>query len=296
VLGALGLGIYDTTREEVPETEILRSENIAALEPSSTPLPTQAATALPTATATTEVAALPTLEFVQPNQQESLTMLGESWQGEGVVAALDDVGLTLDDGTYVELAPAFFWTEIPLSIGDHVAIQGFSNGAQFHTQTLTLNNQTYAFRTADGQPLWSGGVENGQNGAQNQQIPMTEWQTLTGTLSLVLNNSLTMQTYDGQRVVLQLGQPRFVDGQAITFSEGDPIEVSGYWQNDQFRVGTLTKPMTNETLLLLDPNGRPLWGGPGRNGESGGTGNGQSNSGNSSNGYRGGRNTTEAGQ
>ena len=287
LFGAVGLSIYDSTSEEDSEVAVLRSD-----EATATPPPTQAAVETEVV-----VAELPTAPAAQPEpvqQQDSLTMMGESWQSAGVVVALDDVGLTLDDGTYVEVAPPFFWAELPLNVGDEVAITGFNNGEQIHTQTLTLNGESYDFRTAEGQPLWSGGAGNEQNGAGNQQIPMTDWLSYKGTLSDITNNNMTLRTNDGQLIALQLGQPRFREEQGITLVAGDLIKVSGYWQGDQFRVGTLTKTMTDETMLLLDPNGRPLWGGPGR-GNGSGSGQGQNESGQGQgNGYRGGHgNTTD---
>jgi hypothetical protein len=45
--------------------------------------------------------------------------------------------------------------------------------------------------------------------------------------------------------------------------------VVGYWQGSTFKAGEITKTATGERLMLLDPNGRPLWGGPGRNGAGG---------------------------
>jgi len=284
VLGAVGLGFYQNTQnEDEPQTQVLRG---------TTESPTQTPTPLPIAMPTKAalVAAIPTIpESTQPApQQNSQTMLGDSWQSSGIIVGLDDIGLTLDDGTYVELAPSFYWADFALRVGDVVSIQGFSNGQQIHAQTLTRDGAVYSFRTPDGQPLWSGGAENGQQNGNQAQIPMTEWQTYAGSLSSVLNNSLILQTADAQSITLQLGQPRFREVQPISLNIGDLVEVSGYWQGEQFRVGTLSKTQTGETLLLLDPNGRPLWGGPGR-GQGGNTG---QSSGGQGNGYQGGRNTT----
>lgn len=296
VVGAVGLGLYDATRDTTSANTVLQS--VAASPSASVSVASAVPDQAPPTPTPVEIIEEPIFAATPTSQpsQNSLNTMGEGWQGSGVVAKLDDVGLTLADGTYIELAPNFYWADIPLAIGDIVTITGFNNGEQIHTQTLMLKGEIYTFRTAEGQPLWSGGgMGNGAEGTgqNSQQVPMSEWQNYAGVLTLVTNNSLTLQISDGQIIELQLGQPRFREDQGVVLGIGDLVEVSGYWQNEQFRVGTLTKATTNETLLLLDPNGRPLWGGPGRTGNNNnGTGQGQGQgqgSGSQGKGYRGGR-------
>lgn len=302
VVAAIGLGVYESSQDTPTENIVLRAEatptaQVVAIQntPTSEPVVNPTVAVDGTVQGAIEATDSLTPSATPDPLQNSMEMVGDNWAGVGIVAALDDVGMTLTDGTYVELAPSFYWVDVPLNVGDTVGIVGFNNGEQIHTQTLTVNGETYAFRTADGQPLWSGGV--GENGAENsgqneQQVPMSEWETYTGVLTTVMNNSLILQTTDGQVITLQLGQPRFRDDQGITFMVGDLVETSGYWQNGQLRVGTLTKTATGETLLLLDPNGRPLWGGPGRGGNSSATTGTEQATGGQGNGYRGGRTST----
>jgi hypothetical protein len=153
---------------------------------------------------------------------------------------------------------------------------------------------------------------NGQGGNGNTaglgqtQVAPEDWITLDATVVSQDVNGLTVQTQAGEVLTFQLGQARFVDGQAVTFAAGDEIEIRGFWQGETFRPGEIVKLATGERLMLLDPNGRPLWGGPGRSGSnsgssgqgnSGQSGSGQGNSGQGGNGqgggngkgYRGGR-------
>lgn len=323
VIGAVGLGLYEANREDADDTsDVLNTtdatdvvvENLADptaeseqfAEQLTAPTPTLAAqpTTEPTSEGLTmkgQTAA--TSEPVQ--QQESQENVGEIWQSTGIITSLNDFGFTLDNIYYIELGPPDFWQAqgVDLAVGTVVDVIGFDNGDQIHAREINVNEQQMTLRTASGQPLWSGGVtnENGQDNGENTEnkTPLAEWETLTGRLQIVGNNNVSLLMADGTIYDLQMGQPRFWQNQGIELNDGDPIEIMGYWQNNRFRVGTLTKVMTQERLMILDPNGRPLWAGLGGNGNSD-TPNADTNDTNTSatsdsgqgggNGYRGGRN------
>ncbi len=226
-------------------------------------------------------------------QQQSLANVGQPWSASGVIATLDAVGLTLNlpDGSsvYVELGPTAFWQGqgVELKAGDSVAIEGFFNGDNYHARLVTsASGAQIALRTEAGQPLWSGGQSNGQNGQGGAGVGQVEvapedWVTVEGTVATVNRNGLTLQTQDGQLLTLQFGRSDFWQGQAVAFTVGDAVSALGFWQGNQFQAAQVTRTATGERILLRDPNGRPLWGGPGRNGNgnAGGAqgGNGQDN-------------------
>jgi hypothetical protein len=225
---------------------------------------------------------------VQQQQNQSVDNVGEPWSATATIAELGDVGMTvtLEDGSpvYVELGPSFYWQgQGTLAVGDAITIDGFYNGDQYHAASITQADGTVlALRSEAGQPLWSGGASNGggsshsSQGAggtgQEVQIAPEDWVTMTATVATVNRNGLTIETADGEVMVLSFGRADFWQEQAVQFAEGDAIEVQGFWQDGQFQTGQVTKTATGERLLLRDPNGRPLWGGPGRNGGQGGNG------------------------
>lgn len=319
VFGAVAIGIYDAAQsDELAGASALLSEETQIVNNTLTVTQTPVVPA-PAVQSADEVA--------QPvQQQQALTEIGEVWHDSGMIAAFDTNGMyltgTLAGEIYVELGPATYWQEQPvtLSVGETVSVDGFYNGDQYHAVAVTKTDGTQlVVRTIDGLPLWSGGANNG-NGNQGQQAqgePVQgdpiDWITLEGVVADVQGSNLTMQTNDAQHIALQLGQKNFIESQGITFAAGDEITVVGYWQGEQFKAGEITKTATGERLMLLDPNGRPLWGGPGRNGAQGqnnsqnatdtgstnpqtldntssNTGNGRGGNGK---GYQGGRNQTE---
>lgn len=225
---------------------------------------------------------------VQQQLNQAVDNVGEPWSAAATIAELGDVGMTvtLEDGSpvYVELGPSYYWQEQgTLAVGDAITIDGFYNGDQYHAASITQADGTVlALRSETGQPLWSGGASNGggvsqgSQGAggtgQEVQIAPEDWVTMTATVATVNRNGLTVATAEGEVTVLSFGRADFWQSQAVQFAAGDAIEVQGFWQDGQFQTGQVTKTATGERLLLRDPNGRPLWGGPGRNGGQGGNG------------------------
>ncbi len=208
--------------------------------------------------------------------------LGEAWMESGVITAIEDNGIqmTLENGesVFVELGPVDYWTTqgITVTIGDTVTIDGSIMDGMIHaTALLTADGQVLQVRSDVGQPLWSGGVNAGQNGNGDQtgtgQTPVDEWFTMEGTLMSFQGGNMTMSTADGSILSFKTGQPRFFSEQGVTFQVGEQIIVVGYYDaNGQFAAGDITQVSTGARVMLLDPNGRPLWAGPGGNGNGNG--------------------------
>ena len=101
--------------------------------------------------------------------------------------------------------------------------------------------------------------------------------------------NMTMSTVDGEIIAFQTGQPGFFAEQGVTIQVGDEIVVLGFYEGDQFMAGEITQVSTGLRVMLRDPNGRPLWAGPG-NGSTGGNGTQGIGNGTGSQGVEGGSN------
>ncbi len=220
--------------------------------------------------------------------------IGIPWTGMGIIESFDDFGFTLalDSGLaiYVELGPPAFWQAqgITLAAGQSVTVEGFTSDGMYHAAVVTFadSSQLVVRDLETGQPLWSGGATNGSgngnaaaNGLQDgshtpqPQASVDEWVTLEGTITAINRSNITMTLADGTSLTFQAGQPSFFTSQGVTLQVGDAISVLGFYQNDQFMAGEIVQTATGLRVMLRDPNGRPLWAGPGGSG-SGGNGNG----------------------
>lgn len=295
VIGAIGVGIYDSTQQASGDEldNVLNSSAPAGVDTVQPVADTNPALSservlemTPTPDAGSDVVAEPVVAGEPQLQQQAVSMVGDPWQGTGIISEFDTAGMTLTllsgDSIYVELGPSAYWQDqgVTLAVGDTVMVDGFFNGDQYHAAVVTTAaGAQIVVRSETGQPLWSGGAAgssthtgtttgNGFAGG-NTTVAPEDWLTIEGTVVTADFNALTMQTMAGETLMLQLGEPTFVQQQGVAFAAGDPVSVLGFWEADMFRAGEITNLTSGQRLMLLDPNGRPLWGGPGRAGSQG---------------------------
>ncbi|HKJ26793.1 MAG TPA: hypothetical protein VJ965_04065 [Anaerolineales bacterium] len=227
----------------------------------------------------------------QYNEPAAEGLLGDPFEAAGTITAVDLNGVEIataeDKSIFVELGPQDYLVSqgVELAVGEEVSVSGMVNEDMYHATDLTLRStgETIVLRSDDGQPMWSGGasVDKGNGSADGShtpdpqaQVAPDEWVTLTGTLGTLTRSQMTIQLADGTLVAFQSGQPRFFEAQGVVFNEGDEISVVGYWgDNGQFIAGDITQVATGMKVMLRDPNGRPLWAGPGGNGSGNGADN-----------------------
>ena len=91
-------------------------------------------------------------------------------------------------------------------------------------------------------------------------VRTVEWETLTGEVTVV-DGEITVQTAEGE-VVVGLGQASCREGFALEV--GDEVSVTGFYEDGEFKAGTVENLTTGETIVLRDEAGRPMWSGQGR--------------------------------
>ena len=273
IIGAIGIAIYDS--EKTGEVQA-QGGGTPTPEPAATlPVVTVEATQLPAAGTDATV-------VLQQGPQ-----VGEPWATSGVIVGVDDFGFSLSvdgagDTIYVELGPTAYWQAqgVTLAVGEWISVQGYTQDGLYHAGVVTKTDggQIVMRDLTTGQPLWSGGTANGQsqngNGLQDgsgvpqpqAQVSPDQWITVEGAITAMAQNTLTVQTTDGAVLVLSLGRSGFAAEQGVVFAIGDQVKVIGYDNNGQFRAGEIDNLTQGGRLMLLDPNGRPLWAGPGGNG------------------------------
>jgi hypothetical protein len=275
IIGAAGVAVYDSSK---PDPVAAQLAPVIASTPAAEPAQVVDGAAQVQPGSDTGV---------QAQTQSLASEGGAPWMASGVVASLDASGFEMVvDGTknsvYVELGPATYWQSqgVALNAAEPVSVTGFAQDGMYHAAAVTKSDGTQILvrDAVSGQPLWSGGAAGGQSaGASTTEVQVTadQWYTVDGVVTGFAQNSLTVETTDGQVLTLQLGRSGFADGQGVAFAVGDQVQVIGYDNIGQFRAGEIDNLTQGGRLMLLDPNGRPLWAGPGTSTGQGQGGQGQ---------------------
>jgi hypothetical protein len=88
---------------------------------------------------------------------------------------------------------------------------------------------------------------------------------VSGEVIALADGELTVETADGELVV-HLGPEWYWDAEGIALDTGDEVELTGFFERDEFEVAGVKNSTTGESVILRDESGRPMWAGRGRRG------------------------------
>ncbi len=101
------------------------------------------------------------------------------------------------------------------------------------------------------------GTGTGAGGAMGA----VDWETVTGQV-IVADSEMVVQTAGGE-VIVGLGQVWYREEAGFVLSVGDDVSVTGFYEDGEFKAGTVENLTTGQTLVLRDEDGRPMWAGGG---------------------------------
>ena len=102
-----------------------------------------------------------------------------------------------------------------------------------------------------------------ENGAVHEQI------VIEGTISQAPAAGVDMIIETADRQVLVGTGPGYLQEQGFDLAYGDAVQVSGFFENDEFKATTITRLSDGAAIALRDEAGRPMWSGAGRRAASG---------------------------
>jgi hypothetical protein len=141
-------------------------------------------------------------------------------------------------------------------------------------QGASGNGQSGQGTQGQGGNGYRGGQNNNQSaGATSAGVPqsnadITGASTVTGTVSAYDLVSLTVQTSDGQIVVVQLGNSQYANNIGFYPQIGQSVSVYGF-PGDQGLFSAISVTVDGQTYTFRDELGRPLWAGGRGNGRGG---------------------------
>jgi hypothetical protein len=91
------------------------------------------------------------------------------------------------------------------------------------------------------------------------------WTTYEGTIVQAPEAGVDMiiATEEGQEILIGTG-PGYLDEMGLTLQAGEQVQVQGYWEDDEFKAGQVTRLRDGATVALRDTYGRPAWSGAGQ--------------------------------
>jgi hypothetical protein len=104
------------------------------------------------------------------------------------------------------------------------------------------------------------GRNSGAGQGRNETVRAVEWETVTGRVTF-LDSEVTLQTAEGE-VLVGMGQSAYWEDFALEI--GDEVSVLGFYEDGEFKAGTVENVTAGGTIVLRDDTGRPMWAGNGR--------------------------------
>jgi len=101
----------------------------------------------------------------------------------------------------------------------------------------------------------AGVIPAGEQGDRSSQA----WSVIEGQVVGVSNRGLSVQLSNGQLLEISGRAWRYAQEFGLIVQNGDTLWLEGYFENGVFEVTRMTHLGNNQSVLLRDSNGHPLW-------------------------------------
>jgi hypothetical protein len=75
-------------------------------------------------------------------------------------------------------------------------------------------------------------------------------------------SELLVDTADGE-ILVGLGQEFYREEEGFSVEVGDTVSVEGFYEDGEFKAGTVENVTRDAVIVLRDATGRPMWSGRG---------------------------------
>ena len=172
-------------------------------------------------------------------------------------------------GSYVEIDAVESPSDGPRRLnqegdcGDRVEQPGAGNltGSADFGRGGGRNGESLANQQGSGGAAGAGRGRTGNQPSPDPQTDVEDWLSYEGTVTGE-DDHVTIGLDDGSTVELGMGPVFYREEIGFTVTVGDQIVVTGYYEDGEFRVGTIEQG--GKTFRFRDEYGRPLWAGRGQ--------------------------------
>ena len=144
---------------------------------------------------------------------------------------------------------------------------GLSEGRGRGSATVTeVGSQSGGSGGNGGSKDAGGGRGRGSSSARSSEAAEDiAWETVLGTV-VAADGEVTLQTAEGE-IAVGMGQASYWEGFGLEV--GHEVSIIGFYEDGEFKAGTVKNLTSGESIVLRDEAGRPMWSGQGRSGRQG---------------------------
>lgn len=108
------------------------------------------------------------------------------------------------------------------------------------------------------------GVQDGdRTGVPDPQATAGEWAEYEGNVISMDSSKILVETVDGSEIVIEGRALLFMQDSGFVTSIGNTLLITGFYEDDEYKVATIVDQTTGETIVVRDEGGRPGWAGNG---------------------------------
>jgi hypothetical protein len=133
-----------------------------------------------------------------------------------------------------------------------------------------INRTNSKMRSSDDHSTEQERSQNGQgnqgSGNASNESANLMWETCQGIAIDVTESELLVQSDSGDQLLIGGKAWSYVQEQRFLIQTGDQISVTGFYENDEFKVNSIDNTVSAQSIIIRESNGRPMWAGRGRGG------------------------------
>ena len=115
-----------------------------------------------------------------------------------------------------------------------------------------------------------GGLQDGdRTGVPDPQATAGEWAEYEGKVTSIDSSMIFVETEDGSEIVIEGRALVFMQDSGFVTNVGNTLLISGFYEDDEYKVATIIDQTSGETIVVRDESGRPGWAGNGWGGSNG---------------------------
>lgn len=109
-----------------------------------------------------------------------------------------------------------------------------------------------------------GGLQDGaRTRVPDPQATAGEWVEYEGSVIKINSSMILVETEDGSEIVIEGRTLLFMQNSGFVTSIGNTLLITGFYEDDEYKVATIVDQTTGETIVVRDAGGRPGWAGNG---------------------------------